>query len=252
MNYGLTLMGRGDTAKALDYFERAAVLNPNYALLEINRAIAKNALGKPVPEIENHFLRALQLTPDQSTPYYYYGRWLFEKNRREQAASNVSRALQLNPSDFGARSLLCQIYAAMNQWKELGDLIEDTLRIAPTDPSALHYKGVLEAARGKTVQMAAAASKTRTPESYLELSLAHFQAGRYMDCVRSAQEAVKMRPNYAEAYNNIAAGYNALKMWDEGIKAASEAVRLKPDWELARNNLAHAIRQKAAQGGTGK
>lgn len=40
--------------------------------------------------------------------------------------------------------------------------------------------------------------------------------------------------DYAEAYNNIAAGYNALKMWDQGIQAASEAVRLKPGrWVLA-------------------
>lgn len=251
MNYGLTLMGRGETAKALEIFDRAAVFNPNYALLEINRGIAKNALGRAA-EAEPHFLRAIQLTPDQSGVYYYYGRWLFEKNRREEAAGNLARAVQLNPSDFYARALLSQIYAATNQWKELGDLVEDTLRIAPTDSSALHYRNVLAEARGKTARKAVEAAKAQTPESYLELSLAHFQAGRYMDCVGAAQEAVKLRPNYAEAYNNIAAGYNALQMWDEGIQAASEAVRLKPDWDLAKNNLAHARRQKAVKGGSGK
>jgi len=79
----------------------------------------------------------------------------------------------------------------------------------------------------------------------MEMSLAHFRAGRYMDCVRAAEKALQLRPNYPEAYNNISAGYNALKMWDQGIAAAKEAVRLKPDWELARNNLAHAMQQKA-------
>lgn len=246
MNYGLTLMARGATKEALDYFERAAVLTPNYSILEINRAIAKEALGRP-DEAEPHFLRAIQLSPDQSSGYFYYGRWLFGKGRREQAEFNVNQAVRLNPSDFNARALLAQIRAAMQRWKELGELVEDTLRLAPNDASALHYKKVLESAKGRTQQLAAVVASAKTPESWLELSLAHFQAGRYMDCVHAAEEALKLRPGYAEAYNNIAAGYNALEMWDQGIKAATEAVRLKPNWDLARNNLAHAVRQKMAK-----
>ena len=52
-------------------------------------------------------------------------------------------------------------------------------------------------------------------------------------------------PDYAEAYNNIAAGHNALGEWDLGIAAARRAVTLKPTLEIARNNLAYAIAQKA-------
>ena len=66
-----------------------------------------------------------------------------------------------------------------------------------------------------------------------------------MESVGAAKKALELRPDYAEAYNNIAAGYNAQHMWDEGIRASSEAVRLRPDWDLARNNLLHAQRSKA-------
>jgi tetratricopeptide (TPR) repeat protein len=55
---------------------------------------------------------------------------------------------------------------------------------------------------------------------------------------------LQLRPNYAEAYNNIAAGYQAMGRWDEAIAAAQEAIRLKPDFQLARNNLAYASSQK--------
>ena len=37
-------------------------------------------------------------------------------------------------------------------------------------------------------------------------------------------------------------------MWDDGIRAAEEAVRLKPDFQLAKNNLAWAQSQKQGAG----
>ena len=53
-----------------------------------------------------------------------------------------------------------------------------------------------------------------------------------------------MRPGYAEALNNIAAGHQALHEWDEAIASAGEAVRLRPDFQLARNNLAWSQQQR--------
>jgi hypothetical protein len=36
-----------------------------------------------------------------------------------------------------------------------------------------------------------------------------------------------------------------MRRWDEAIEAAKEAVRLKPEFQLARNNLAYATQQKS-------
>ena len=49
-----------------------------------------------------------------------------------------------------------------------------------------------------------------------------------------------MRPNYAEAWNNIGAAYNKLGRYEEAAAACEEALRLKPDFQLARNNLQYA------------
>jgi tetratricopeptide (TPR) repeat protein len=57
-----------------------------------------------------------------------------------------------------------------------------------------------------------------------------------------------VKADYAEAYNNIAAGSIGLGDWDEAIRSAQEAVRLKPDFALARNNLNLAIQSKARGG----
>ena len=66
-----------------------------------------------------------------------------------------------------------------------------------------------------------------------------------------AKKALDLRPGYAEAYNNMAAGYNSLERWDDAIQTASEAIRLKPDYPIARKNLDWAVthKQQARKGG---
>lgn len=99
---------------------------------------------------------------------------------------------------------------------------------------------------GITVTSAEAAVKqSASPENYLNLSLAYSRARRFQESLDAAKNAVRLRPNYAEAFNNEAAAYEDLHQWDDAIAAAREALRLKPDFTLARNNLIYAASQKA-------
>ena len=87
-------------------------------------------------------------------------------------------------------------------------------------------------------------SSTMTAEQWLNLSLYAYQHQRYLESIAAAQTAVKLKPDYADAYNNIAAAYSALRLWDFAIAAAQEALRIRPDYQLARNNLNWALEQK--------
>jgi tetratricopeptide (TPR) repeat protein len=82
-----------------------------------------------------------------------------------------------------------------------------------------------------------------TAEYHLARSLAEYRIGRYRESIASAQRALALRPSYAEAWNNIAAGHNALREWDQGISACEEALRINPSLQIARNNLDYARRQ---------
>ena len=91
--------------------------------------------------------------------------------------------------------------------------------------------------------VAAAEAETRTrpsPEAWINLSMLYFRAGNYDGCITAAREALKLRPNYALAYNNIGAGYLAQNRWDDSIAATEQALRLDPSSQLSKNNLAAA------------
>jgi 4-amino-4-deoxy-L-arabinose transferase-like glycosyltransferase len=82
-------------------------------------------------------------------------------------------------------------------------------------------------------------------EAYLSQSIQLFQQKRFEESIAAARQALGLRPDYAVAYNNIAAAYEEMGQWDDAIRAAEEAIRLDPGFALARNNLAWARAQKA-------
>jgi tetratricopeptide (TPR) repeat protein len=234
MNYGLARMSAGDFAGALSNFERALQYTPNYPQLEINLGIDCAALGRDA-EAERHFQRALTLAPAAADSRVFYGRWLAGKGRRAEAAAQLRAALAANPARLDARGLLMQTYADQADWADLRPLAVETLGMAPDDPVARRFASA-----------ATEGAPAGAPETLVNLSLDAFQKKDFEGCIRFAQAALRLRAEYAEAYTNIAAANNELGRWDDAIRAGREAVKIRPEFQLARNNLAWAVSQKLA------
>ena len=249
MNYGLTLMGKGDAVGALDYFQRASVFTPNYFVLEINLGVDEGLLNHS-RESEAHFRRAMLLQPNDAQPYYFYGRWLKGQGRIAESIAAERAAIGQNAAFMDARYLLMQTYMEQGEWQQLAGLAQDTLKIAPGDPEAQKYLAQSRDAERALTTAEMQENQKPTPDGLLNISLLLYQQGRYQECIAAAQKALRLKPDYAEAYNNIAAAYQAMHEWDQAIAAAQQALRIKPDFQLARNNLAWAQSQKQLETGS--
>ncbi|HEY6070569.1 MAG TPA: tetratricopeptide repeat protein, partial [Chthoniobacterales bacterium] len=158
MNYGNTLMAKGDYNGARDYFHRALALAPQYSVLFVNMAIAEDAT-KQTALAEQHFKEAMRLAPGSPDSYTYYARYLIAHGRAEQAEAFVRSALSISPTDVTARDLLARIDQ----------------------------------------------QQTKTPEHFLALSLQNYNEGKFEESIADAQRALTLKPDYAEAFNNICA-----------------------------------------------
>lgn len=243
MNYGLVKMSEGDFFEA-EYFYRTALKKwPNWTYIHINMAILKNAQGFR-QEAEQWFLSAINCGSNNQEPYYYYAQFLHQHQQADKAISNLRTGLSIQPGDLKSRYLLLQIYSETRAWGSLRELALETLRLLPGDETAERYlqmAGNRSDERNATEQ---AVLTNPTPEAWLDLSLTHYNRGEYQKCIDACNEALKLRPDYAEAYNNICSAYNALGMWDQGIEACQKALAIKPDFERAANNLKWAQSQK--------
>ena len=246
MNYGLSLMGRGDMPAALDYFTRAAVYTPNYATLEINTAIALDAL-KRSQEGETHFRKAIQLAPRDAQTYHFYGRYLKQQGRTAEAIANLKSAIALNPPWVAPRYLLMQIYQEQGDAPALQALAQDTLQYAPADPASQRYLAASRTLQSPLEASEKLASSQPTAEHYLDLSLQYNKAGKYEESIAAARKALKLKPDYPEAYNNIAAADESLARWNDAIDAAQHALKINPNFTLAKNNLNWSLSQKKLQ-----
>jgi tetratricopeptide (TPR) repeat protein len=209
MTYGVIQMAKGDYDAADRYFTRALQYTPQYAYLHVNIGVLKGARGQRA-EAERHFREAQQYDPNNPVSYFFYARWLNSIGRTEEARLYAQRTVELSPGHLEGQQLLRDI----------------------------------EAQRAPVV--AAARPEAHTPEQWLELSLAQYRAGRYQECVEFSRHALELRPDYAEAYNNVCAAENAMGHHANAIAACERALALRPDFPLARNNLALA-KAKAAK-----
>jgi tetratricopeptide (TPR) repeat protein len=196
----------------------------------VNLGVVNGALLNDA-EAERHFERAAALAPTEATAHYYYAVWLRGKGRLDDAIRQLNIAIANNPSYLDAPHLLMAIYAQQVNTSLLRQTAAETLARFPGDTEAKNW-------------MANAASLRPTADTYLNQSLAFYQQRKFDESIEAARQALQLKPDSWEAWNNIAASYNSEAKWDEGISAAQQAVRLRPDSQLAKNNLAWALQQK--------
>ena len=137
MNYGNTLMAKGDFAGALDYFHRAQQLTPQYSVLLINLAIAEDA-DQAERGSGATFPGRAATGADESRSYTYYARYLLSHSRAQEARAFLRSALELSPTDLTARELLDASGCSGGQ--STGDA--DSGVLPRTQPSALSRRAL--------------------------------------------------------------------------------------------------------------
>jgi tetratricopeptide (TPR) repeat protein len=181
-----------------------------------------------------HFERARALTPNYSLIEINLGIASGALARDAEAEQHFRRAIELAPADSQSYSYYGKWLGSRGRLPEALAALNLSITFNPADPAPRESLALLRARED-----------TASPEQHLADSLAYYRLGLFEDCIRTAQEALRSRPDYAEAYNNIAAGYQSMGRWDEAIAAAEHALRLKPDLQIARNNLQYARTNKA-------
>ena len=70
--------------------------------------------------------------------------------------------------------------------------------------------------------------------------------GKYNEAIEAYDEAIRLDPNYAAAWNNKGIALNNQGKYDEAIKAYDEAIRLDPNYAAAWNNKGMLSRIRAS------
>ena len=236
MNYALAELDLGNYDVAETYLKKAEKLTPDYSFVYTNLGIVEEQKGN-MALAENYYKAGVKLGSKFSDPLYFYARFLAKQSRYTEAEPLLAASIRVSPLYLAPRVLLMDIYSTTGEWDKLKLLCRQTLNFSPQNPDALKYLAAADKKQNPLDLEAKNISAKPTPEKYADLSLLNYQAGRYPQCIALAREAIKLKPAFAEAYNNMGAAYMKLQQYNEAVDALKHALKLMPGFAIAQNNL---------------
>jgi tetratricopeptide (TPR) repeat protein len=176
-NKGQDAHEKGDLAAAIENYEKALKLMPEFPEAELQRGNAYQALGK-LPEAEKAFKRAVALREDWSLGLASLGAVLVREQRFADAESFLSKAIEIDELNFPAYTALTELRLSTNSSRE--ELLSLLARIraltAKANPTASIWasRAAIEAATGdrKNARASALRALEIDPRSTSALSTA--------------------------------------------------------------------------------
>jgi len=233
--------------------------NPNCWMAHNNLGLTLAGQGRLVEAIQ-HYQQALQLKPDYTDALNNLGVSLVIQGNLDGARACFQRAVQSHPDDPEIRNYLglalTKAYhdyaislARMGQSDEAIVQFGKVLEIRPDFADARHDLAVILLQKGRVDEAIAQFQKIQeqypdNASAYFDLGNAYLQKGEMDEAVTNYQKALKIRPDDAPARNNLGMAFLAKGMVAEAIVQFQKALVLQPDFALARRNLNKALLQK--------
>ena len=224
---GQNAHAHGDLLKALEFYEEAIKVRPEFAEAEFQRGNALAGLGR-LPEAESALRRAIELRKDWSMPYSALGALLVRLNRDADAEPILRLAVKLDGQDNLALRMLADIRLRGGDAKEALELTRRATVDADAPASSWFLRAMAERATGD--KGAALASFDRVLQldpanlsALMERAEIRISAGeneRALADLKTAEKLIKGEKAFA---SRLAADYELAGKPDEAKRVAEAA-----------------------------
>ena len=209
-------------------------------------ALGELANGHPAAAV-SALKRALALDPNLAPAHFHLGMALRDLVRPDEAESAFRDALRIDPSYAEAHRNLGELLQDRGRLEEARDCFESALRVARgMAPVGLHMRlGAVRWKLGDSVGALAAFEQSvkespDSAEARYNLGSAQLETGRFEEALRSAREALRLRPGFSEALILGAAGLAATGAAAAGVELLRQSS--EPGQSVAQRYLTIAIR----------
>ena len=211
--------------QAITCYERALTLKPGNASVHNNLGVLWYVQGR-LQEAIACFRRAIAVTPGYIEAYSNLGKTWDAQGERDTALACYRKALELNP---GSQVLKSQLESALRHAARrnsggtfLADLspVLSTSSVVQSKPLGRMEEAIVLFNRALTLGLDAP------------------------DAIELYRAALKIRPDFAEAVNNLGLSLSAQEQPDEAISCFRRAIELRPEFAQAYNNLGVALTAK--------
>ncbi len=193
---GVKIYESGNFKEALNAYNQAIQLNPQYADAYIGRGAAYADLGNNQQAV-NDFSKAIQLNPQEAVAYLHRGGAYYRLGSYQQAINDNSKAIELNPRNPMGYIMRGIAYDKSGNYQPA---INDFTKTTQLDP--------------------------QNASTYIKLGLAYHNSGNYQQAIDAYSKAIKVSPKYPEAYYRRGVAYGKLNNEKKGMEDIKTAAKL--------------------------
>ncbi|MHC4617684.1 MAG: tetratricopeptide repeat protein [Planctomycetota bacterium] len=211
---GGSLGDRGRIAEAMDSYERAIRLRPDYLDAHRNLGVLLVEQSK-LKEAAAHYNKALGVIGEDAGLREGLGLALFEQGKINEAIEQYHRAIEIEPERASAHDNLGRAFFSRGRLSDAYEHFSRAVQLNPDDPTPHNNIGTLLAAQGR-----------------LREAIEHYET------------SLRLRRNQAWTLCNLASAFAGLGEFAEAVERFEEALRIAPDDAETRFNLGVCLQQQ--------
>jgi len=251
---GSALQGQGKLQEAVESYNSAIQLKPDFAETYNNRGIALKKIGQMERAVKS-YEKAIQLKPDYAEAYNNRGNALKEIGQNERAVKSYEKAIQLKPDFAEAYSNRGNALEAIGQLEQAVESYNSAIQLKPDYADAYNNRGAALQAIGQLEQAVesygkAIQFKPNYSEAYYNRGNALKAIGQMERAVKSYEQAIQLKPDYAKAYNNRGIALKEIGQMEQAVKSYEKAIQLNPNLFEAHSNYLLTLNYLADQSST--
>jgi tetratricopeptide (TPR) repeat protein len=236
-NLGELYHQRQNYSDAETMFRRALQVGPDFheAYVGLARALWKQGKGA---EAESALRKAIELEPSDHEAYIELGRLYADRNQLQDAETMHRKALELYPDSPSAAAALADFLDAHGRPSEAEEVYRGLLKTSPNHPEGLNGLAYFLAGHGQRLDEALALARRAlqaepdNPDFLDTLGWTQFKRGEVEQAEETLQKAIaayRENPKAAEAWQHLAAVYEAKGDLPSAGDAYRQALKLQPD-----------------------
>ncbi|MCC3535373.1 MAG: tetratricopeptide repeat protein [Microcoleus sp. PH2017_25_DOB_D_A] len=246
LRLGRDLQQQGNLGGAIECYQRAIAIDPNYAAAHSNLGVVKQQSGR-LTEAIAHYRQALEIDPNLAETASNLGSALAEAGENEGAIAQYQRALSLNPNCAEALVNLGLLREEQGDVGEAVRLYEQAIQVNPDCAVAYLNLGIALEERGEETGAnydraianyeRAIALEPNYVDALHNLGYASIRQGRIADAIAYYDRAMAVQPDLAETLIGLGSSLQQQDKLDEALAVCQQAIQQLPANAEARCNL---------------
>jgi tetratricopeptide (TPR) repeat protein len=236
-------LNNGENEKALELFDWALTLQPNFDAAWNNKGLALHHLGK-YEEALKCYDKAIELNPTDDCSSNNKGNALDALGKYEEALKCYDKAIELSPTDERLWTNKANTLDNLGKYEEALKYADKAIELNPRYNASWNIKGVVNSHLGKREEALKCYDKAiqlnpRDDKSWANKGNALDHLGKYEEALKCYDKAIELNPKNMRTWSSKGAViYQHLGKYEEATKCYQNAIELDPNYVPALMNLA--------------